>query len=144
MLNHATNHTQTRYPTFEETLRKITFWTYSKREISDLIKPFSELFNSSDLTRDYENVWEWIEGSSSELKSKINISREHDWEKGKYDKPLILTFDYKGFNKNKIVDNIGKKLANEFESDVNFGKIHILKNDKYEQNIDQIFRTKNI
>ena len=108
--------------------------------MSDLIKPLSELLNSSDLNRDYENVWEWIEGNSSEWKSKINISREHDWENGKYDKPLILTFYYKGFNKNKTVQKIGKLLANEFKTDVNFGKIQVLKNDEYKQDIKQLFQ----
>lgn len=121
-------------------MRKLTFWTYSEIEIDDLKKPLSELLNTTELIRDYENVWEWIQGNSPELKSKINISREHDWRKGKFDKPLILTFDYRGFNKNKIIEKIGHILAEYFDRDINFGTIHILSNDEYEQKIDRIFK----
>ena len=123
-----------------ETLKKITFWTYSEIELDDLIEPLSELFNTPELIRDYENVWEWIQGNSTEFKSNINVSREHDWEKGKFDKPLILTFDYRGLNKNKTIEKIGRILAEYFEREVNFGTIHILSNDEYEQKIEQIFK----
>ena len=127
--------------TFEKTtLRKLTFWTYSEKELSDLTKPLSELLDSKDLTRDYENVWEWIEGSSSELKSKINVSREHDWEKGEYEKPLILSFDYQGFNKNKTVEKIGKRLRVFFNKEVNFGTIYSLSNGEYAETINRIFK----
>ncbi len=121
-------------------MRKLTFWTYSKTEIDDLRKPLSELLNTSELIRDYENVWEWIQGDCPKLKAKINVSREHDWEKGKLDKPLILTFDYSGFNKNKTTEKIGQILAEYFNQDVNFGKIHILSNGEYEQKIERIFK----
>lgn len=108
--------------------------------MSDLIKSLSELLDSKDLNRDYENVWEWIEGSSSELKSKINISREHDWKKGEYDKPLILTFDYRGYNKNKTVEKIGRKLMFFFNREVKFGTIYSLSNGEYDETIKQIFK----
>ena len=112
----------------------------SEIELDDLIEPLSELFNTPELIRDYENVWEWIQGNSTEFKSNINVSREHDWEKGKFDKPLILTFDYRGLNKNKTIEKIGRILAEYFEREVNFGTIHILSNDEYEQKIEQIFK----
>lgn len=121
-------------------MRKLTFWTYCEIEIDDLRKPLSELLSATELIRDYENVWEWIQGCSSELKSKINISREHDWEKGKYDKPLILTFHYRGFNKNKTIEKIGKSLAEYFDREINFGTIYVLSNDEYEQRIKRIFK----
>jgi hypothetical protein len=120
-------------------LRKLTYWTYSNIELDDLIKPISELLNTTELIRDYENVWEWIQGESTELKSKINISREHNWKKGKFDKPLILTFEYRGLRKNKIIKKIGQTLVNFFERDINFGTIHILKNDEYEQKVERVF-----
>ena len=98
---------------------KLTFWTYSKKEVADLATPLSELLQATDLTHDYENTWEWIEGKSQKLNSKINISREHDWEKGKYEKPLIFSFDYKGFHKKRIINHIGKKLVNELVNEFN-------------------------
>ncbi|WP_430907502.1 hypothetical protein [Maribacter sp. 2-571] len=124
-------------------MRKLTFWTYSEKEIDDLIEPISKLFNSNDFIRDYENVWEWIVGTSSEFKSKINISREHDWEKGKYTKPLIFTFDYKGFNKSKTVNTIGNILAKEFNAEVNYGELLISSKRDYEQKTKLTFRPDN-
>ena len=124
-------------------MRNLTFWTYSEIELVDLIEPFSKLFNSIDLTHDYENVWEWLKGSSSKFKSKINVSREHDWEKGEYDKPLIIHFYYRGFRKNKAISEIGKLLANEFKREVNFGNIDVLKDDSYKQEINKIFHPDN-
>ena len=103
----------------------------------------SKLFNSTDFVRDYENVWEWIIGTSSEFKSKINISREHDWEKGKYEKPLIFTFEYKGFSKSKTVNNIGKILANEFNSEVNVGELLISPKRDYQKKTELTFQPDN-
>ena len=36
-------------------MRKLTYWTYSNIELDDLIKPISELLNTTELIRDYEN-----------------------------------------------------------------------------------------
>jgi len=121
-------------------LRKLKFWTYSNIELEDLRKPLSKLLNTSELVRDYENVWEWIQGYCPKFRAKINVSREHDWEKGNFDKPLILTFNYTGFNKSKTTNKIGQILAEYFNQDVNFGEIHISSNDKYKQKIERVFK----
>ena len=62
-------------------MRKLIFWTYNEVELDDLRESLSQLLNSTELIRDYENVWEWIKGDCPKLKSKIYVSREHDWEK---------------------------------------------------------------
>ncbi len=49
-----------------------------------------EVFGITDFHRDYENEWEWMEGSTANG-LKVNISRRHDWSQGIYDEPISIT-----------------------------------------------------
>ena len=66
------------------------FWFYIEKELSDLQSDFERIFEVNNLYRDYENVWEWIESSDRKSDFYLNISRQHNWEKGEYDKPILL------------------------------------------------------
>lgn len=72
------------------------FWTFSREEISSL-KPMLEHQLGIELVRDYENLWEWIWNLKNNDEIEFNISREHNWETGEYDKPLriIISSDKK-------------------------------------------------
>jgi len=120
-------------------LKRLTYWTYSNKEISDLEDIFANLFESKDLYRDYENVWEWLEGNSEKYQSTINISREHNWVNGCFEKPLIIRLDFKSGIENNMKNEIGQILATEFNIKIYFGSIVALKNDLYEKKVDLTF-----
>ena len=60
---------------------------------------FEEVLNI-ELIRDYENVWEWIWNKNRDDLVDFNISREHNWKTGEYDKPLRIIIS----SKSKIND----------------------------------------
>jgi len=54
------------------------------------LKPKLERTLEVELSRDYENVWEWIWNKNRSDRIDFNISREHYWKTGEYDKPLRI------------------------------------------------------
>lgn len=65
------------------------FWTFSNEEITHL-KPKFEKILEVELLRDYENVWEWIWNKNRSDRIDFNISREHNWKTGEFNKPLRI------------------------------------------------------
>ena len=106
---------------------KLKYWIYIEKEISDLTDIFSKLFNVSDFHRDYENVWEWIEGQSDKLNAEINISRKHNWESGLYDKPLRIQFNFSNGKNSSKIDELGMLIAKELKTETFYGEINHLK-----------------
>ncbi|HRI34127.1 MAG TPA: hypothetical protein PLD02_10250 [Saprospiraceae bacterium] len=94
------------------------FWTFSREEISNL-KPMFEQQLGIELVRDYENIWEWIWNLKNNDEIEFNISREHNWAKGDYDKPLRIIIS----SDKKIEDPELKKLYSNL--------LEIIKSDLY-------------
>ncbi len=103
------------------------FWIYIERDLVDLQSDFEKIFGVDNLYRDYENVWEWIESSNRESDLYLNISRPHDWEKGEYDKPIIIKVE----SNNRIELNeseIAFKIKKQMNCEVYAGEIYADRN----------------
>lgn len=104
------------------------FWFYIAKELSDLESDFQRIFEVNNLYRDYENVWEWIESIDRKSKVYLNISRQHNWEKGEYDKPIILIIESNNVSRLNEAE-IAFKIKKEFNCPVYAGEINIDQND---------------
>ncbi|PIA77437.1 hypothetical protein BFR04_08290 [Gaetbulibacter sp. 4G1] len=94
-------------------MKKMKFWIYLERDLNELQYHFEKIFKVDNLYRDYENVWEWIESSDRKSDFYLNISRPHDWEKGMYDKPIMITVESNtkvNLNEAEIAHKIKKEL----------------------------------
>lgn len=67
---------------------QFAFWFSD--ELEDLAPVLGEIFEVSSLHRDYENAWEWLEGSSRQG-FRVNISHTHDSRNGHYHLPAVVT-----------------------------------------------------
>lgn len=104
------------------------FWIFIEKELSDLQADFEKIFGVNNLYRDYENVWEWIESSDHKSDLYLNISRPHDWEKGEYDKPIMITVESN--NGTELIESeIASKIKKALNCDVFAGQIHADRND---------------
>lgn len=115
-------------------MKSIYYWTIIEKEISELVDAFSSVFQTNNYSRDYENVWEWIEGYSKHLTAHINISREHNWEIGEYDKPLQIKISYDdGIEIDEyLIDSIGNELSKHLMKDIIFGDIEYVQENTYQ------------
>ena len=100
------------------------FWIYLERELSDLILDFETIFGIDNLYRDYENVWEWITSSDTAATYDLNISRTHNWEKGNYDKPIIIIVKSEDRDSMNEVE-IALRIKHHFKCDVYAGEIKV-------------------
>lgn len=96
----------------------MTFWTYINKELIELQPVFETQFQGLSLTRDYEDTWEWLEGRTVDLIYELNISRQHNWEHGLYDKELIVDIIA---NSNASEDEIGQILKNILLTPIYYG-----------------------
>ena len=104
------------------------FWIYLERGLTDLQPDFKNIFGVDNLYYDYENVWEWIESSDKKSKIYLNISRPHDWKKGEYDKPIMITVESN--NGTELIEvEIAHRIKAQFNCEVFAGKIHADRND---------------
>lgn len=115
-----------------DTLNNI--WFYSTIELTDMLPIMAALFECDDFDRDYESVWEWVEGYSNKYKAKINISREHNWTHGCYDTPIIVRveFDIEGKDMLSIIEIIAKDLFKKLSATIYWGQILITKDHTYQ------------
>jgi len=100
-------------------MNTLTIWAYVEQEISDLKPMFEDVFNVR-LTRDYENVWEWI-WNGNDSKNQINISREHNMKSGDYNKPLRIKLNWENQKIEKEV--IIKQLQTILKTQLLIGEI---------------------
>lgn len=92
------------------------------RELEDCGKDIMAVFGVADVSRDYENVWEWIESSKSE-QMHVNISRPHNWKTGDYDVPVIVRVSGPP---DRLADELffgyAQQIANRLRTDVWVGR----------------------
>ena len=98
-----------------------------KKELSDLQTDFEKIFRVDSLYRDYENVWEWIESNDHKSNFYLNISRPHDWEKGEYDKPIMIIVESNSETKLNELE-IAFKIKKQLNCRVYAGEIHADRN----------------
>jgi hypothetical protein len=111
-----------------------TFGFRLARELEDCGKDVMAVFEVSDFCRDYENVWEWIEGDGPGG-WQVNISRPHNLESGDYDVPVVVRISGP-INRLtcEFLAERGQRLANRLQTEVWIG--NVLKNDKSERNYE--------
>jgi len=112
----------------------IEYWLYIEQELSDLMEPFGSIFQVNDFDIDAENVWEWIEGNSASLQAEINITREHNCDKGEYSKPLQIRIKFTAQNEieDELINTLGNKISEQLNTDVIYGKIRYIKGNEYD------------
>ena len=98
---------------------KKTFWMFLEIELMDLLPRFEKVFQFSHLYHDSENVWEWLQSKDR----PINIFVEHN------------------FKESINVDEIGKKLFEEFKTAIYYGELKIETRDRenYSVTIEKTF-----
>ena len=121
-------------------MNRLTYWLYVTQEISLLKDAFAEVFEVADFDRDYENVWEWIEGTSTWLNAGINIRREHNWQTGEYDKPLWIWVTYEQKPSDKQIEEIGLRLSQKFNQEVFFGELDYVWGGDYQFDVQANFK----
>ena len=97
------------------------FWIYLEKELRELQPEFEKIFGVDNLYRDYENVWEWLESSDKKSKFYLNISRPHDWEKGEYEKPIMIIVE-SNIEEPLNEEEIAKMIKEELKCDVFAGE----------------------
>jgi len=70
----------------------VIFGFLIQEELTDCANAIMKVFGVTDYHRDYENVWEWVEGKNEDGLD-VNVSRPHNWEQGLYDKPVVVRVD---------------------------------------------------
>jgi len=70
----------------------VIFGFLLQEELVECSRAVMQVFGVTDFDRDYENVWEWVEGKN-ESGFDVNISRPHNWKQGLYDKPVVVRVD---------------------------------------------------
>jgi hypothetical protein len=98
----------------------IAFW--SNKELSDLSPILSKAFGVERLDRDYENVWEWLDGISVHG-VYVNVSRSHDLTKGDYHVPVIVHIKRNGYLSDEELLPWARILAEELHTEVSIGSV---------------------
>ncbi len=119
---------------------KKTFWMFLEIELMDLLPRFEKVFQFSHLYHDSENVWEWLQSKDRSGEIYLNISRSHDQEKGNYNEPINIFVEH-NFKESINVDEIGKKLFEEFKTAIYYGELKIETRDRenYSVTIEKTF-----
>jgi len=95
--------------TFSKTLflkHTLTFWTFIQKEILDIEPILGRMFPTIDFIRDYEDTWEWTNGTSLNNELYVNVSRKHNWDKGVYDSELVFNIGTENNSEDEI-DRLG-------------------------------------
>lgn len=100
------------------------FWTFSNEEITDL-KPKFENILKVEMSRDYENVWEWIWNKSRIDKIDFNISREHNWKTGEYNKPLRIIISSDDIIQEHEIEKYCSRIILTIKSDLHEGEFFL-------------------
>ena len=99
-------------------LMKFTFWCYLESELLDLLPQFEKIFPISNIQRDYENVWEWLESNGNDF--NLNVSRSHNWKTGDYDDPIKIEISSENL---KVEDYYGNLFLQQFKTTIYFGEL---------------------
>lgn len=100
-----------------------TFGFRLARELEDCGKDIMAVFGITDFHRDYENVWEWVEGERTDG-WHINVSRPHGFDSGNYDIPVIIRIRGPLFKMTKeFLSERGQMLADRLQTEVWIGRM---------------------
>jgi hypothetical protein len=101
--------------------RQIAFW--SKEELTDLSPRLASVFGLQSLDRDYENAWEWLEGTAVDG-LHVNISRTHDWKTGDHHLPVVVSLRRSGaFIPEEEVERWARALVENLDTDIAVGSV---------------------
>jgi len=112
----------------------IQYWIHIEQELSDLMKSFGSVFQVDNFEFDSENVWEWIEGYSQPLNAEINITREHQEDKGEYNKPMQIRIKFTDLAEipEDLIHTLGETLSKKLKTGVSYGKIRYIKGNLFD------------
>lgn len=91
------------------------YWCFIETELKDLEEIFKIVFQCDEVIWDYENVWEWIMPKNENGSQWFNISRQHNWKTGEYDKPLMIKTECQN---EKHKHEIGNLLSSLLKCDI--------------------------
>ena len=103
-------------------MQKSKYWFFIEKELTDIVHELHQLLELKASDRDYEDTWEWFETDTKELnaeKKYVNIAREHNWEQGVYECPVMLLIK----NSNIETRETGLYISNRLGVKVFYGKV---------------------
>ena len=93
------------------------------RELRDCDKDIMALFGISDFVHDWEDTWEWVEGTSAE-RIYVNVSRTHNQITGNYDVPVLVDVcGPESLLAGELFSGYAQRLANSLKTEVWLGKV---------------------
>jgi hypothetical protein len=104
----------------------LTFWTFTKMELIDIGPILGKIFPAIEFTRDYEDTWEWLEGTSPSNELYVNVSRKHNWNKGVHDSELVFSIGTVN-NSEEEVDRLGSLIRLELGEATYYGQQKYIK-----------------
>jgi hypothetical protein len=110
------------------------------RELEECGGEIMPVFGISVYHRDYENEWEWLEGTN-ETGLSVNVSRPHDWTQGIYDEPVSVSVSQEaGMMDAALATKWGGQLAESLGVEVRIGRRVAMPGDgRYRFQIDHRF-----
>jgi hypothetical protein len=123
------------------TLDGVVFFEFLlSRELEECGGEIMPVFGISVYHRDYENEWEWLEGTN-ETGLSVNVSRPHDWTQGIYHEPVRVSVRQKAAPVDAVmVTKWGAQLADSIGAEVCTGRPMAIPGDeRHRLQIDQRF-----
>ncbi len=122
------------------------FWFFIEKELYEITIMLKDSLNLPQFYRDYENEWEWCESEEKNEGIYFDITREHNWEHGIYNCPVILVIkkDGKVISSQDEIENIAINIVNCLKVDVFYGIVTFLEDSKYSYDVKRKFNLDNI
>lgn len=113
------------------------FWFFAERELGEIMNDLKEALQLPKVIRDNEDSWEWFESETPDGDLYFNMAREHNWEHGRYECPIIL--DIRN-DRSFILENIGECIATTLNIDVYYGLVYHFNGEEYKYKPKKIFK----
>jgi hypothetical protein len=77
-------------PRFPEIFHIESIWFWCEKELEDIAETLAPRLGLTELQRDYENLWEWVDIIRPDG-SSFNLCRMHNWKSGVYSDPVVIS-----------------------------------------------------
>ena len=116
-------------------IKKYRFWFSSRQSLGEIGKLLVNQNIISGYEYDFENVYEWIIGTTSNANIDLNISRKHkDWEDFSEEPIHVLTMYSGNEPSNELVDRLANMFNKCLKVEIRLGTIEYVGGDDYQYN----------
>lgn len=107
--------------------KNVTLWLIRAEELVDIVDRISSSLGLTNVERDYENVWGWIDADSADGELHFNISRKHRQVQGDYEDRVRIDIAISNDRtENEVAASLAPRLADALDSEVHHGKVEYL------------------